>query len=305
MTVAKKISAYTGLSAISDLDELVIVDVSDLTSGSDGTTKKITKASLFGDIQLSDLDDVGTSTTTDGNVLMADGTDWDSKTPDAGGLVTKTGSQTLTNKTLTSPAITSPVLTTPQLNDTSADHQYVTAVSELAVDRTVTMPLLTGNDEFVFKAHAATLTNKTLTTPIIAQISNTGTLTLPTSTDTLVGKATTDVLTNKTMVQKVTSYTPAGAATATLNVTTGGIHAITMPAGNITIAISNEAVGQCFMIEITQDGTGSRTVTWFSTITWANGSAPTLTTTGAKTDTFGFRVTSADNYYGYIVGQNI
>lgn len=52
-------------------------------------------------------------------------------------------------------------------------------------------------------AAAATLTNKTLTAPIIATISNTGTLTLPTSTDTLVGKATTDTLTNKTLTSPV------------------------------------------------------------------------------------------------------
>lgn len=44
-----------------------------------------------------------------------------------------------------------------------------------------------------------TLTNKTLTSPVIGTISNTGTLTLPTSTDTLVGRATTDTLTNKTL----------------------------------------------------------------------------------------------------------
>jgi len=44
-----------------------------------------------------------------------------------------------------------------------------------------------------------TLTNKTLTTPVISSISNTGTLTLPTSTDTLVGRDTTDTLTNKTL----------------------------------------------------------------------------------------------------------
>jgi hypothetical protein len=44
-----------------------------------------------------------------------------------------------------------------------------------------------------------TLTNKTLTVPVISSISNTGTLTLPTSTDTLVGRATTDTLTNKTL----------------------------------------------------------------------------------------------------------
>lgn len=65
--------------------------------------------------------------------------------------------QTLTNKTLTSP-----VLTTPQINDTSADHQYVFAVSELAADRTVTLPLLGGNDTFVFADFSQTLTNKTV-----------------------------------------------------------------------------------------------------------------------------------------------
>ena len=78
----------------------------------------------------------------------------------SGTIVLDTATQTLTNKTLTSP-----VLTTPQINDTSADHQYIIAVSELAADRTITLPLLTGNDEFVFKDHVQTLTNKTFTTP--------------------------------------------------------------------------------------------------------------------------------------------
>ena len=44
-----------------------------------------------------------------------------------------------------------------------------------------------------------TLTNKTLTAPVISTISNTGTTTLFTATDTVVGKATTDILTNKTL----------------------------------------------------------------------------------------------------------
>ena len=50
---------------------------------------------------------------------------------------------------------------------------------------------------------AQTLTNKTLTAPVISTISNTGTLTLPSSTDTLVGRATTDTLTNKTLTAPV------------------------------------------------------------------------------------------------------
>ena len=68
--------------------------------------------------------------------------------------------------------------------DTTGSAQTMT----FAIDSTVAT--LTGSQ---------TLTNKTLTTPIISSISNTGTVTLPTSTDTLVGRATTDTLTNKTL----------------------------------------------------------------------------------------------------------
>lgn len=100
-------------------------------------------------------------------------------------------------------------------------------------------------------------------------------------------------------------HTPAGAATATLNLTAGKIHDITMPAGNITIAVSNEVNGQIFSTRVLQDGTGSRTVTWFSTIKWADGAAPTLTTDANKADTFIFRVTGTDTYDGFVVGQGI
>lgn len=105
--------------------------------------------------------------------------------------------------------------------------------------------------------------------------------------------------------QSVDAYTPAGGATATLDVADVSVHVITMPAGNITIAISNETAGQYFAIEIIQDAVGGRTVTWFSTIKWVDGAAPTLTTTADKKDSFVFRCTGTDTYDGYIVGQNI
>lgn len=84
------------------------------------------------------------------------------------------------------------------INNPADTFAYTIIGAAIAAARNITLPLLTGDDVFVTAAFAQTLTNKTLTTPVISSIVNTGTLTLPTSTDTLVGKATTDVFTNKT-----------------------------------------------------------------------------------------------------------
>jgi len=105
--------------------------------------------------------------------------------------------------------------------------------------------------------------------------------------------------------QDFQTYTPGAGGTATLDLSLGNTHNITMPAGNITIALSNAVVGQKFIINITQDSSGSRTVTWFTTLKWAGGSAPTLTTTANKRDKFGFEVMSSGNYDGLVIGQNL
>jgi hypothetical protein len=101
----------------------------------------------------------------------------------------------------------------------------------------------------------------------------------------------------------LTSDTDGATVTFDLSVSNG--HKVTL-GGNRTLALSNDKLGQIFFLRLLQDGTGSRTVTWFSGIKWAGGVAPTLTTTASKADTFVFIVTTAGSAYdGYIVGQNV
>ncbi len=75
--------------------------------------------------------------------------------------------------------------------------------------------------------------------------------------------------------------------------------------GNRTLAIKNQQAGDSFAIKLIQDNTGGRTVTWFSTINWADGIAPVLTTTGNRADVFGFKVKADGKLDGFIIDQGL
>lgn len=120
---------------------------------------------------------------------------------------------TLTNKTLTAPVIATIVngtgtLTLPSnTNDTLVARNTTDTLTNKSMDGgSNTFTNIPGSAlpaNVVTTTGTQTLTNKTLTAPVIATINNSGTLTLPTGPDTLVGRATTDTLTNKTLTSPI------------------------------------------------------------------------------------------------------
>jgi len=83
--------------------------------------------------------------------------------------VLDSATQTLRNKTLDSCS-----LGTPFIADLSATHNYKVYPAELAADRLIRLPLLTGDDTFVMEAHTQTLTNKTLDSAVLNEPDLTG-----------------------------------------------------------------------------------------------------------------------------------
>ena len=122
--------------------------------------------------------------------------------------------------------------------------------------------------------------------------------TSPTSTETMTNKT----LTNPTVTNYVETPYSANSSTAiTLALTNGTVQIITLT-GNATITMPTATSGKSFIMYLKQDATGSRTVTW-STVKWAGGTAPTITSTASRQDILSF-FADGTNWYGVVVGQN-
>ncbi len=143
----------------------------------------------------------------------------------------------------------------------------------------------TAADTAVTLAGTQTLTNKTLTAPVISTISNTGTITLPTATDTLVARTTTDTLTNKTLTSPTVnspivniSINAQTGTTYTLVLADNGKLVTLTNAGAITLTVplnSSVAFPVGAQVAIQQSGAGEVTV--------AGAVGVTINSTGTKT----------------------
>lgn len=73
--------------------------------------------------------------------------------------------------------------------------------------------------------------------------------------------------------------------------------------GNCTLTFPTPTAGRQFTLVLNQDATGSRTVTWPSSVRWPAGTAPTITSTANKSDLYSFMAVGT-YWLGVIGSQN-
>ena len=138
------------------------------------------------------------------------------------------------------------------------------------------------------------------------------TYTFPSATDTLVNLGSTQTLTNKTLTSPIlttstiTGYTEtvtaAGVVTTTnvIVISTGTVYTATLTASTACVfTMPTATAGKSFIMLLKQpSSTGNGTAT-FTSVKWGTSGAPTITATAGKMDILTF-VADGTNWYGSI-----
>ena len=163
---------------------------------------------------------------------------------------------------------------------------------------TGTLPVANGGTGSTSTTYCSLTTNVTGTLPV----ANGGTgVTASTGSGSVVLNSA-PAITNPTVTNYTeTAYTANSSTAITLALTNGTVQIITLT-GNATITMPAAGAGKSFLMLLRQDATGSRTVTW-STVKWASGTAPTITSTASKQDIYSF-FSDGTSWYGVTAGQN-
>jgi hypothetical protein len=149
-----------------------------------------------------------------------------------------------------------------------------------------TLSSLVQPNNILTASNTKTVTNKTIT---YADNTLTG----------VVGVTATQTLTNKTITG--TKETKVAIAASEIDLATGNYFTKTISTST-TFTVANVASSgsvSAFVLELT-DG-GSDTVTFFSGVTWAGGTAPTLTASGVDTLAF-FTHDGGTTWRGFVLG---
>ncbi len=159
-----------------------------------------------------------------------------------------------------------PVFTTPQINNTGGTFRYIINPAAIVANRTVSLPLLTGNDTFCTVAATQTLTGKTI-------------------------DAASNTISNLTPASQKAAQAVGALA---IDWDAGNVFTKTLAAGANVFTFTNASSGEVIIVRLT--GAAS-TVTW-PTVKWAGGVAPTQTASGTDVYTF---VHDGTNIYGSVV----
>ena len=197
-----------------------------------------------------------------------------------------------TGNTITIPSgqtldISSTTLTLPSTVVTTTGTQTLT-------NKTLTTPIITqindvnGNEEIKFTATASAVNELTVTN---SATGNSPDLSV-TGSDTNIGLS---ITTKGTGLIKFNdgAYFPEATltdgATITWDVSTAPVAKVTLGGNRTLSAPTNSVAGQFIALTVIQDGTGSRTLTFNSAYEFTADTAPTLTTTASKADLFVFK----------------
>ena len=113
---------------------------------------------------------------------------------------------------------------------------------------------------------------------------------------------------NKAITEETVALT--SGTSVTLDISQGSVFTITLAHNISTFTWSNPASGtndvSAFVLKVTQDGTGNRTIAFPAAVDFAGGTAPTLSTGAADVDVFVFfTVNGGTTYYGFTAGLDM
>ena len=262
----------------------VLLTAADVISSAASAAAAAASADAFDDVYLGSkatdptLDNDGDPLTagdlyfnTTSNVLRVyNGSAWQDAAISSTGVVTLTGTQTLTNKTLTSPKINEAVDLTSTATELNlldgvvglvqADFTKLADVDATAAELNYS-DLATLGTTAASKVFTADANNLTTVSGAVANVE--------------------DELTDGATITWDVIDSPVA------KVTLGGNRTLSAPSGTTPFA------GQFVSLLIIQDGTGGRTVTWNAVYEFAADTAPTLTATASLGDLFTFRYNGA------------
>lgn len=118
-----------------------------------------------------------------------------------------------------------------------------------------------------------------------------------TAANVQAGTSSTTYVTPSALSGSAAPQTLTDGATINWDMASGYNAKVTLGGNRTMAAPTNVIVGITYSLDVIQDGTGSRTVTWNAAFNWGTAGTPTLTTTASKIDTVSCKAYATNNLF--------